>query len=198
MKIKINVWNDNDVDAFALPLINNCFTQFDSAYLDPARNSSDSAYQGSRIETGLVDLNYSSNHQVMYYSGATLSPGDGLLATMTYTVKDTGRICLDTAFYYPSDNLLFVTGSDGYIPVFNPKTFIVAYPSVCGDVNSNHAVDITDAVRLVNYLFKSGDAPQCPEPYTGCADANGDGEITISDVVYLVNYVFKSGSDPIC
>jgi hypothetical protein len=68
----------------------------------------------------------------------------------------------------------------------------------CGDGNGDQNVEITDAVYLINYLFKSTAPPECPSPYTCCADATGDGEATIADVVYLINYLFKSGPEPIC
>jgi outer membrane protein assembly factor BamB len=72
-------------------------------------------------------------------------------------------------------------------------------PVVCGDINGDRQVEITDIVYFINYLLKSGDPPLCPpEPYASCADANGDGEISVADIVYLINYVLKSGSPPIC
>jgi len=70
--------------------------------------------------------------------------------------------------------------------------------NLCGDTNGEGKVDISDAVYLILYFFKSGGTPQCPEPYTSCADVNGDGEVTISDVVYLINYLLKGGDPPIC
>lgn len=70
---------------------------------------------------------------------------------------------------------------------------------VCGDVNSDWNVEVTDIVYLINYLFKSGEPPLCPpEPYTACADANGDFEVTLADIVYLINYLLKNGPPPQC
>jgi len=71
----------------------------------------------------------------------------------------------------------------------------VAY--VCGDVNADAKVSVSDVVYLINYLFKGGPVPKCI-PFTSCADANGDGKITVSDVVYLINYLFKGGPPPVC
>ena len=69
---------------------------------------------------------------------------------------------------------------------------------VCGDVNNDWNVEITDIVYMINYLFRNGEPPLCANPYTTCADANGDGEVTIADVVHLINYLFQSGPPPEC
>ncbi|MGB2697896.1 MAG: FG-GAP-like repeat-containing protein [Candidatus Zixiibacteriota bacterium] len=72
-------------------------------------------------------------------------------------------------------------------------------PYLCGDINDNGDVNISDAIYLVDYIFKGGNPPECPAlSYTPCADANGDGDVTIADCVYLINYLFKSGLPPIC
>ncbi len=70
--------------------------------------------------------------------------------------------------------------------------------AVCGDVDGDGEVSLTDIVYFINYLLLAGDPPQCPEPYTSCADANGDDGVELSDAVWLINYVLKSGLDPIC
>ncbi len=68
---------------------------------------------------------------------------------------------------------------------------------LCGDVNADAKISVSDVVYHINYLFKGGPAPQC-NPYLSCADANGDGSISVSDVVYLINYLFKGGPPPVC
>jgi len=61
-----------------------------------------------------------------------------------------------------------------------------------GDANGDGEVTISDAVYLINYLFKDGPAP---DPIQA-GDANSDDEIGIVDAVYLVNYLFKNGPPP--
>ncbi len=63
-----------------------------------------------------------------------------------------------------------------------------------GDANDDGAVDIGDAVHLINYIFKSGPPPPCLNE----GDANGDCAIDIGDAVHLINYIFKSGPAPVC
>ncbi|HEX7401806.1 MAG TPA: dockerin type I domain-containing protein [candidate division Zixibacteria bacterium] len=64
----------------------------------------------------------------------------------------------------------------------------------CGDANSDEVVDVGDVVYVINYLFKSGPAP---DPIQA-ADTNCDGNVDVGDVVYLINYLFKGGLPPVC
>ena len=63
---------------------------------------------------------------------------------------------------------------------------------VCGDGNSDCAVDISDAVYLIAYIF-SGGSP--PNPLAA-GNANCDSAADISDAVYLIAYIFSGGAEP--
>lgn len=61
-----------------------------------------------------------------------------------------------------------------------------------GDLNHDDAVDASDIIALVSYVFKSGPPPE--PAFIG--DVNADGTTTSSDIIYLVAYVFKGGPAP--
>ena len=63
---------------------------------------------------------------------------------------------------------------------------------VCGDADGNLAVNLADAVYIINYVFKGGPAPDPIE----AGDVNLDGAVNIADTVYLINYIFKGGPPP--
>jgi hypothetical protein len=67
---------------------------------------------------------------------------------------------------------------------------------VRGDVAipGDGSVLVNDLVFLVNYIFKSGNAPTCLDE--GDCASPPDGNTLVNDLVWLVNYVFKSGSAP--
>ena len=71
-------------------------------------------------------------------------------------------------------------------------------PPIRGDalmdgVAGEPGIDIADLVYLVNYMFKEGPEPSCPEE----ADVNAVDGLDIADLVYLVNYMFKEGPEPL-
>jgi hypothetical protein len=63
--------------------------------------------------------------------------------------------------------------------------------TICGDFNCDHAINITDAVYLINYIFIFGAEPAC-----GAGDVDCSGSINISDAVYLISYIFADGPAP--
>lgn len=67
-------------------------------------------------------------------------------------------------------------------------------PCVCGDADGTMAVNIGDAVYLINFIFKGG-APPAP---LVAGDANCDTAVNIGDAVYLINFIFKGGPEPCC
>jgi len=89
---------------------------------------------------------------------------------------------LDTVYYYDSTINIYVAGSITFAP-----------SCIRGDVNGSGAVNGTDIIFLVSYVFKGG-----PQP--GCNGLSGDvdctGVVSSADVIYLVNYVFKGGPAP--
>jgi len=68
----------------------------------------------------------------------------------------------------------------------------VEVEELCGDVNGDKVVEIGDVVYLINYLYKSGPAPDPLE----LGDVNLDVVVDIGDVVYLINYLYKKGTPP--
>jgi len=62
-----------------------------------------------------------------------------------------------------------------------------------GDANNDGTVNNSDAVYIIDYIFKGG--PE-PKPDKRTADANCDADINIGDANYIINYIFKGGPAP--
>jgi len=94
----------------------------------------------------------------------------------------------------------------GLAPGYPHEPFWLCPITIPGDVNSSGAVTAADVIGLVNYVFKSGPAPQ---PCSAAGDANCDGSVTSADIIREVNYLFgnagvasaeqlRKGGDPPC
>jgi hypothetical protein len=129
--IHINMWNDESLLGIVVPLIDSAYGPPSNAFLDSSKNNGSPdplCFQGSRVEHFFSKIcNLDSNPPSVLYAAVhtdSLLPGDGLFATMTYTVSNTGRICLDTTFFYPVNVLKFVnTESMGFTPQFVSRCF---------------------------------------------------------------------------
>ncbi|MCP4569261.1 MAG: hypothetical protein GY841_16930 [FCB group bacterium] len=83
-------------------------------------------------------------------------------------------------------------GTDNWTDLSEPTPGESNIGLMCGDANSDQSINVGDAVFLINYIFKSGTAP---DPLCR-GEANGDTSINVGDAVYLINYVFKGGAAP--
>lgn len=162
--VLINFWNDNRIKGFAVPLTDNCYGSPANAFLDPAKNSAPTGdgnpvcFLGGRVEFagwGLVGL-VNNPPDVLYGMVCTtvVEPGNGLFASMVYSLEDTGTICLDTVFFPPENTLKFVeaTGQKGYRPIFKADTFYTAWRPNKGPVVSapqRDSVVIKDSVKII-------------------------------------------------
>ena len=61
-----------------------------------------------------------------------------------------------------------------------------------GDTNADGAMDISDGVRPMLWLFSGGFEPPCLD----ASDANDTGDINITDGIYILNFLFLGGPPP--
>jgi hypothetical protein len=125
------------------------------------------------------------------------------LNTITWNGRDQNGI------YVPTGNYRFIvtaqsiygneeTGQASAI-VTDTLNFASCSPActwLVGDADGNGARNVSDAVRIVNYIF-SGGLPPNPHP-VGSGDADCNHMVNISDAVYLIRHIFEGGPAPTC
>ncbi|MFH1892715.1 MAG: M28 family peptidase [Candidatus Zixiibacteriota bacterium] len=88
-------------------------------------------------------------------------------------------------------------GDASFVEAAVDAVFIASFecnyaPLICGDADGSSAVDIDDAVFLIQYIFAGGPPPDPIE----LGDADCSAAIDIDDVVYLINHIFAGGPAP--
>lgn len=147
------------------------------------------------------------NYQMLDLTNFSDEKGQ-LIGTMTTMQVDSsyfdctqwdGTTCLNwvrTADPQSADSIavdtILVTNYDPALARFDNGKIQVLFRS--GDANGNHAVNVADAVYLINYVFKSG--PQPPMRFAG--DCNCDVNVNIGDAVQIINCIFKGAPLPRC
>ena len=63
---------------------------------------------------------------------------------------------------------------------------------VRGDADASGAINITDGIFVLNFLFLGGPNPPCED----AADADDSSAINITDGIYILNFLFLGGPDP--
>jgi len=61
-----------------------------------------------------------------------------------------------------------------------------------GDANFDGGSDLSDAVRLLGYLFRG----EVPSRCLDASDVDDNGEVEITDAVYLLTFLFRGGDPP--
>jgi hypothetical protein len=99
---------------------------------------------------------------------------------------------LGDAYIVDSVKIEWPSGLMEVLTDIGTNQFLVITETLYGDANGDGQVGPGDVVFLLNYLYRSGPAP---DPlWTG--DANSDGQVGPGDVVYLLNYLFREGPPP--
>ena len=60
------------------------------------------------------------------------------------------------------------------------------------DINRDGSTDVSDLAYMVDYLFRSGQEPGCPDE----VDLDASGGINVTDLAYLIDYLFQGGPEP--
>ena len=62
-----------------------------------------------------------------------------------------------------------------------------------GDSDNNGRLELTDAIRILGYLFLGSIAPTCLD----AADADGNNGLELTDAIRILNYLFIGGAAPV-
>ena len=114
-----------------------------------------------------------------------------------------GEICLDSCWYPPGGDWLWVVDPHHYGDVYyapswdGPHCFTIYNCCLIrGDINNDGSdPDIADLIYMVTYMFQEGPRPPCMT----AVDINGDDlpKPDIADLIYLVTFMFQDGPPPV-
>ncbi len=108
------------------------------------------------------------------------------VSTVKFVALQTGISPLYYEFYKGTDTLLqSVLSSSG-----DAVVYVCPLPTEPGDSNNDGAVDISDLVWIVDFIFTGGSAP-LPNLLSG--DMNCDASVDITDLVWIVDFIFTGG-----
>jgi hypothetical protein len=65
---------------------------------------------------------------------------------------------------------------------------------VRGDANSDGTINLTDGVRILNFLFTGGTVPECMD--AADSDDSGGTQLSITDAIRILGWLFSGGTAP--
>ncbi len=192
VKMSIYLKNSQPMKYFVLPITYGGPLQLDyidfdldscrSDYFDQVKMIAFSPFEGKATFSFTPDL---------YGSNPPLEAGYGRLINIYFLLQSgTGTNILDTTTL-SSKQLLLDASFVKYQP-FVMTGYVSLSDQIKGDVNGDGNINLLDILYLINYLYKSGPAP---DAYAGDVDSNG--AINLLDITYLINYLYRNGPPPI-
>jgi len=211
VSVDLMIWTDNGVSGVSLPFVDYCYDGVSMpTYLDPDKNDPEGGpawYTGTLVEgwsilslklSGVEPTPTPPNFAISAVSFTDSFYTAGLLAHLIFTVNYEGCLCLDTIPVFQPGGMipmLTVPTAISYTPQYVSKCFqIREVPFICGDVDANLYVDLSDVVYLANNLYKSG-----PDPYRfESADVDCNSKLDASDVIILARVIFGTPGFSLC
>jgi len=160
----------------------------------PTLNPYQGTFQGGSSDVFVTKLSSSGSSLLYstYLGGSGTDYGWGIAidaAGAAYVTGQTGSSDFPTINPYQTDQ----GGNDVFVTKFSPDT-CCNHDGIRGDVNYDiSGLNVADLTYLVDYLFRGGPPPPCPEE----GDVNGDGNTNVADLTYLVDYLFRGGPPPL-
>ncbi len=93
------------------------------------------------------------------------------------------------------NNVTLTAEATSLAGITDTDTSVVEVMIMHGDADNSGALNVSDAVFCINYIFAGG---ATPIPVLDAGDANCDTVVSISDAVFLISYVFAGGPPPPC
>lgn len=129
----------------------------------------------------------------LYVSTSSYFPPDSTTVDSNLIISEHMKV-LDLGIHYWKVRAKDNCGAETWSNQFR-FFFVTGFSALTtGDLNWDGSVDVGDVVFCIDYLYRSGSAP---EPLAA-GDCNCDGVIDIGDAVHLINHLFKNGPSPDC
>jgi hypothetical protein len=148
------------------------------------------SYESQQFVWSAVDKGTPVSYELLVSSDSTFAAAEISEPSLDQTTYQTSGVLLPDMTYYwqvrPYDAVGNSPGFTDYIRFHTERDFI------CGDVDGNELVNVSDIVSLIAFVFGTGSPPDPLE----AGDVTCEGTVNVTDIVYLISFVFGDGPEP--